>query len=258
MRATPRQRTYHSRLGPIMNCNHVINHLDDYLDGTLPPLQAGPVGAHLDSCPACSRELRELSALRSALARLPSPEGTPQVLERLLAAAMRSPGPAGRASYRPVVWHRAGIATAAALLLAVGFGLGLKVTGHKSFEGGLQVVAAAQPIMVGPAAEPVALMFRTSDALHDASISVRLPDDVQIAGRPHVRQLSWHADLKAGANLLELPLQSVGPRGGTLVVQLSQGSLMKTLRIPITVRTAREPATGMRPVHATPAMTSVT
>ena len=51
-------------------------------------------------------------------------------------------------------------------------------------------------------------MFRTTDALHDASISVWLPDDVQIAGRPHVRHLSWHTDLKAGPNLLELPLQA--------------------------------------------------
>ncbi len=227
-----------------MKCINVIKHLDDYLCDAVPLAEAITVRRHLEGCPTCAAELHELSMLRNELARLPAPAPGPEVLERLLAAAVQTPIPTAPLDYRRAEWHRVGFATAAALLLGVGFGLGLKVAGHKPYDAGPQVVLAAQPIQVGPTAEPVGLMFRTADALPDASISVWLPDDVQIAGRPNVRHLSWHTDLKAGPNLLELPLQSVGPHGGTLVVRLSQGSLVKTLEIPIAVRPSKGPETG--------------
>jgi hypothetical protein len=134
-----------------------------------------------------------------------------------------------------------GLAAAAVLLLAVGFGLGLGIAAHNPLDAGRQVMLAAQPIQLGPTGERVGLMFRTADALPDASISVWLPDDVQIAGRPHVRYLSWHTDLKPGPNLLELPLQATGSYGGTLIVRLSQGSLVKTLEVPIAVRLSKGP-----------------
>jgi hypothetical protein len=148
-----------------------------------------------------------------------------------------------------------GLATAAVLLLAVGMGLGLKIAADKPFDAGPQVVLAAQPIQIGPTAERVGLMFRTTDALHDASISVWLPEGVQIAGRPDVRHLSWHTDLKPGPNLLELPLEATGSHGGTLVVRLSQGSLVRTLEIPIAVRPSKGPETGLRSGRETQVLT---
>jgi hypothetical protein len=238
-----------------MKCTNTIQQLDDYLDDTLSPAEAAGVRRHLEECPACAAELRELSALRRELARLPAPAAEPGVLERLLARAMRAPTPPAPLFYRQDVWHRVGLATAAVLVLAVGVGLGLKIAADKPFDTGPQVVLAAQPIQIGPTGERVGLMFRTTDALHDASISVWLPEGVQIAGRPDVRDLSWHADLKAGPNLLELPLQATGSHGGTLVVRLSQGSFVKTLEIPIAVRPSKGPQTGLRSRGETQALT---
>jgi hypothetical protein len=235
-----------------MRCTNTIQQLDDYLDDTLSPAEAAGMHRHLEECPACAAELRERSALRRELARLPAPAAEPEVLERLLARAVKTPMPPAP---RQDVWHRVGLATAAVLLLAVVFGLGLKIAADKPFDAGPQVVLAAQPIQLGPTGERVGLMFRTTDALHDASISVWLPDDVQIAGRPQVRHLSWHTDLKAGPNLLELPLQATGSHGGTLVVRLSQGSLVKTLEIPIAVQPSKGPETGLRTGRETQALT---
>lgn len=237
-----------------MKCTNTIQQLDDYLDD---PLAPGAVGMrrHLEECPACAAELRELSALRRELARLPAPAAEPEVLERLLGRAARTPTSPAPLFYRQDVWQRVGLATAAVLLLAVGIGLGLKIAADKPLDASPQIVLAAQPIQLGPTGERVGLMFRTADALHDASISVWLPDDVQIAGHPHVHHLSWHTDLKPGPNLLELPLQATGSHGGTLVVRLSQGSLVKTLEIPIAVRPSKAPATGLRSEHETQAVT---
>jgi hypothetical protein len=238
-----------------MKCTNTIQQLDDYLDDTLPPAEAAGMRRHLEECPACAGELRELSALRRELARLPAPVAAPEVLERLLARAVRTPASPVPLLYRRDVWSRVGLATAAALLLAVGVGVGLKIAGRKPLDAGPQIVLAAQPIQLGPAGERIGLMFRSADALHDASISVWLPDDVQIAGRPHVRYLSWHTDLKPGPNLLELPLQAAGPHGGTLVVRLSQGSFVKTLEIPIAVRPLKGPPAGLRSGRETQALT---
>jgi hypothetical protein len=237
-----------------MNCTNTIQQLDDYLDDTLSPAEAAGMRRHFEECPACAAELRERSALRRELARLPVPAAEPEVLERLLARAVRTPTPPAPLFYRQHVWHRVGLATAAVLLLAIGFGLGLKIAADKPSDAGPQVVLAAQPIQLGPTGERVGLMFRTTDALHDASISVWLPDDVQIAGRPHVHHLSWHTDLKPGPNLLELPLQATGSHGGTLVVRLSQGSVVKTLEIPIAVRPSKGPETGLRSGRETQAL----
>ncbi len=229
---------------PIMNCDNIIKYLDAYSDATLSPVEALPVRRHVEECRACAARLRELSDLKSALAQLPVPEPAPATLERLLAAAVQAPQLPARRGHRRDIWQKAGLAAAACLLLAIGFVVGVAVTGRKTSDAPAQVALAAEPIQVGPTAENVSLMFRTADPLHDASISVWLPDDVQIAGRPHVHYVSWHTDLKAGSNLLELPLQSTGPNGGTLVVRLSQGSMVKTLEIPISVRSSKGPQTG--------------
>ncbi len=238
-----------------MNCDNIIKYLDAYLDATLSPVEALAVRRHLEECRTCAARLRELSGLKSALAQLPVPEPEPAALERILAAAVQAPQLPARRAHRSDIWQKVGLAAAACVLLAIGFVLGVEVTGRRSSDSPAQVALTAEPIQVGPTAETVGLMFRTADPLHDASISVWLPDDVQIAGRPNVHYVSWHTDLKAGSNLLELPLQSTGPNGGKLVVRLAQGSLVKTLEIPISVRSSKGPQTGSLYGHDGQALT---
>jgi anti-sigma factor RsiW len=225
-----------------MNCDNIINHIDDYSDAALSPVEALSVRRHLEECPACAARLREIAALKKALASLPAPVPEPDVLERLLTAAVQTAAPPANRDYRWSTWQRAGLATAAGLLLAIVFFVGVKVGNRSQADAPAQIAMTAAPIEVGPAAGTVGLMFRTAEALPGASISVWLPDDVQIAGRPDVRYVTWHTDLKAGPNLLELPLQSTGPNGGMLVVRLSQGSLVRTLEVPVAVRSSKGPA----------------
>lgn len=227
-----------------MNCDNIIKHIEDYVDATLSPVETLSVRRHLEECTACALRVRELQALKKALASLPAPDPAPDVLERLLATAVKTaaPAPAANRSSRWTAWQRAGLAAAASLLLAIVFFSGVKVGSRSQTDAATQLVMTAPPIQVGPSAENVGLMFRTAEALPGASISVWLPDDVQIAGRPDVRYVTWQTDLKAGPNLLELPLQSTGPNGGMLVVRLSQGSLVKMLEVPVAVRSSKNPA----------------
>jgi anti-sigma factor RsiW len=232
-----------------MKSEHVTELLDDYLQAGLSTESSREVQAHLAMCSRCRIELAELQALKRLLAGLPTPAPRRGVFERMLNNAVEAPAP--ERFWRRAARYPAGLAAAAAMLFAVGFLLGTRVTGRHT--DGAQVVLAAQPVELGPTVQRVGLMFRTSDSLRDASITVWLPDDVQIAGRPNVRQLSWHTDLKAGANLLELPLLATGTRNGILLVRLSQGSLVRTLEVPIAVQRKASPATIV-PSHS-PALT---
>jgi hypothetical protein len=237
----------------MIETEHVASLLDDYLHASLAPADAHAVESHLDRCAPCRAELRELQSLRLLLAHLPAPSPRPGLLERMLTTAVRDPMPPPpmRLWQRPI-WYTAGLAAAAGLL-AVGFVLGMQIAGRKG--AGPQVMLVAQPMQLGPTVRRVGLMFRASGALKDTSISVWLPDDVQIAGRPNVRELSWRTDLKSGANLLELPLLATGTRSGTLVVRLSQGSLVRTLEVPIAVRRPKDPGAASVSVRDASALT---
>lgn len=225
-----------------MNCDNIIKHIDDYSDATLSPVEALSVRRHLEECPACAARMRENLALKKALASLPAPDPKPDVLERLLTTAVQTAVPPANRAGRWSTWQRAGLATAAGLLAATIFFAGVRVGNRSQADTPAQIVMTAAPIEVGPAAGTVGLMFRTAQAMPGASISVWLPDDVRIAGRPDVRYVTWRTDLKAGPNLLELPLQSTGPNGGMLVIRLSQGSLVRTLEVPVAVRPNKDAA----------------
>jgi Putative zinc-finger len=221
-----------------MKCEHTTEGLEDYLDALLPAPERQELEQHLRTCARCRHDLEQRRALRLHLADLPVPQPAPGALESMLRAAVRS-APAPRPRWQHPGWFGSALATAAVLLVALGIRLGMELPGVKS--AGPEVVLTAQPVELGATVQRVALVFRTKDAMPDADISMWLPDDVQIEGRPHLRHISWHTDLKQGPNLLELPLLATGTRGGTLVVQLSGGSLVRRLEVPIKVRAPKDP-----------------
>ena len=221
-----------------MKCEHTTAWLEDYLDRVLPAPERQELEQHLHTCVRCRDDLGQRRALRLHLADLPVPQPAPGALESMLRAAVRS-APAPRPRWQHAGWFGPALATAAVLLLGLGVRLGMELSVVKAE--GPEVVLTTQPVQLGTSVQRVALLFSATNAVRDADISMWLPDDVQIEGRPHLRHFSWHTDLKQGPNLLELPLLATGTRSGTLVVQLSGGSLVRRLEVPITVRVAKDP-----------------
>ncbi len=221
-----------------MKCEHTTEWLEDYLDALLPAPERQELEQHLRTCVRCRHDLEQRRALRRHLADLAVPQPAPGALESMLRAAVRS-APAARPRWQRASWFGPAIAAAAVLLVGLGVRLGMELSGVHSERP--EVVLTAQPVELGTGVQRVALLFRATSAVRDADISMWLPDDVQIQGRPHLRHISWHTDLKEGANLLELPLLATGTRSGTLVVQLSGGSLVRRLEVPIRVRAPKDP-----------------
>jgi hypothetical protein len=228
-----------------MTCEPDTARFEDYLDAALPAIERQELDRHLRTCVRCRSELNKLRALRSLLAELPAPSTAPGALDSILRAAVR-PAAASRRRWQDVRWMAAGLATAAVLLIALGIRVGMDLPGAK--RAGPEVALAAQPVQLDGGVQQVALLFRATEVVHDADISLWLPQDVQIAGRPRLRHVSWHVDLKAGPNILELPLVATGSHGGTLVVQVVGGSFVRRLEIPISIsmRAPRGPGSASR------------
>ena len=102
-----------------LSCEEALDLLEPYLDGDLPPDEAGRVRRHLDGCPACAAELSLAARIQSELRALPQPDCPPEVIERVRRAGRGEVVPFPSRDRAPR-WRIA----AAAALVALGVGGG--------------------------------------------------------------------------------------------------------------------------------------
>ena len=77
------------------------------------------------------------------------------------------------------------------------------------------------------------LVFNLNTDLKDATLSLELPDKIEIVGYPGKRQLKWTASFKQGANRLALPLIATDKMNGYLIASLIKNGETKQFRIKI-------------------------
>lgn len=194
-----------------MNCQHVRPLLDDYAARRIPPLQQDAVARHLRECTGCRAALEEARLLQQRLRDLPVPPPRPGFEDRAFARLDRQ-----ETARRPLLpaWLAAGLGAAVAATLV----LWLAGAGPWGRHAGDAIVATVQV----PAGQVhrVRLVFHVPAPLENATLALRLPDNVELAGQPGRRELRWSASLRPGANRLELPLRARGPGRGTLTAAI--------------------------------------
>jgi len=207
-----------------MECADFTSQLDEYLDGRA---DESPIREHLNVCDDCRRRLQHAVAVQSALRKLTPPEAPPAFLEQAISRASR-PNALPRRR-----WARLGVALAASLVLGVAAGVFLSLR-----EAPVQTVALAveQP-------ENVRMIFNSAKALQAATLSLTLPENIEIVGYGSRRELSWQTDLREGQNLLQLPLIAHGAVRDDLLARLSHGASTKTFRVKFEI--AKTGAPGM-------------
>ena len=104
-----------------MNCNHVREHLDYYLDGELADLERGEIEAHLSGCDDCARVLASRRDMKSRLRGLASCSAPTAGFEGRLCAALADVkiGSAGAAPERRGGWVQYALLAAAVLAVSV-------------------------------------------------------------------------------------------------------------------------------------------
>jgi hypothetical protein len=221
-----------------MNCIEVAKNLDEYLENLpgegLDDAEAGAIALHIQSCPACAKELEHRESLRQDLQAIDMPAPRPGFLEQAVAKAAASADQAQlQSATRQPHSNRFGgalMALAAALVAAVLIGSVMTHPVNPAPETTLQAIHLATNTVT-----PVKLAFSSETALEDARLSLSLPVGVELMGYDGRTDLSWNTDLEEGTNVLRLPLIGRMAASDVLIARLEHPSGAKTFRLPVTV-----------------------
>ena len=209
-----------------MTCERIKNQFDDYIDEALEQADMDVLRQHVESCDACGqlvdRELKLRRMLREyGDSSMPTPDATH--FDRTLIAAARE----GRRQHQRHSWMT-GFSSAIAAGLAVWIVSSFWFSGPST-----SIVEPALPTVTMAMEEPrtVNLVFTSARALQDATLTVLLPEGVQIAGFEGQREITWMTDLAAGKNVLPLRLIATMPTNGVLLATLRHGGDDRTFRL---------------------------
>ena len=81
----------------------------------------------------------------------------------------------------------------------------------------------------------VNLVFASTEALNAATLTVTLPEGIEMSGFPGQREITWQTSLNAGKNLLPLKLIATSPLGGEVYATLRHDDRGRTFRLRIDV-----------------------
>jgi hypothetical protein len=128
--------------------------------------------------------------------------------------------------------------------MLTGFGAAIAATIAAWVVGGLllndpQIATpeAAIPGVTIALAEPrtVNLVFASATALDSATLTVSLPDGIELDGFPGQREITWETSLQEGKNMLPLTLVALTPAGGELLAHLEHDDRDRTFRLRVDV-----------------------
>jgi hypothetical protein len=211
-------------MNKIMNCKIGLNLVDDYLGGYLDEDTRQVLEDHLEQCASCQarfaqdRDLRQ--RLQAQLVVQPKAEFADRVLERTVDYHNN------KTSHN---WSFIRGAVAASIVIAVtSFVLRLSIP-QPGPELARQTLSLHQVTRV-------ALALDSREELKGATITLRLPDNVELKGYPGQRMISWKTDIDRGTNMLALPVKGVSEKNGLLVARLEYGNKSKEYKVELSVR----------------------
>ncbi|GMR01622.1 MAG: hypothetical protein BMS9Abin19_1028 [Gammaproteobacteria bacterium] len=213
-----------------MKCTDIQKYLDDYLDDAMSLGEQKAVEEHIKHCVSCKQALEAHKTVRQALRSLPVDEASPDFEANVFAAVRSHYGTHSRHSGNRFI---AGFATAMAASLALWFASTVYIPQFD--EAAPQVVNLAMN-----QARTVKLVFEAPMDLAEVTLSVELPENVELEGYAGQKQLVWQTNLNKGQNILALPVIAIGNGQGELVAQLSYGD--KTKRFHIVLKTTSDGA----------------
>ncbi len=171
--------------------------------------------------------LDEERQLLDLLKDYPMPEATAGFYDRALVRAAQV---SNRRQRNRWVMTGFGSAIAAGIVLAFVNGLFFNASTVPQIDTSIPGVtmALAEP-------QTVNLVFSSAEALTAATLTVLLPDGVELAGFPGQREISWETNLAAGKNLLPLKLIALTPHGGEILARLQHNDRDRTFRLRVIV-----------------------
>lgn len=206
-----------------MNCAEVVQRLEDYLDRTLPLPKAESLERHLALCENCRGALADELAFREALRNLLVPAPAAGYARRMLAAARGAQVKSARRNFV------LGLASAAAFAALAWFVVTPIRDGAKPTPGQPEVRLAVGEV------KSVHLVFHVARHIDRSTMSLELPEHVELRGYPGKRSLTWQTALHSGANDLALPILGRQPASGELKIRITYGEKQQEFNVRLSV-----------------------
>lgn len=213
-----------------MNCDEIQRYLDAGDAAATVDLERARIGRHIESCAACRAAAEAAARVREGLAQLPDATPPAGFAERVIGAAVAR-GERRRAARRI---RAAGIAAGLALCAIV--------VALLPRPGEAPPVQAT--VTLDERVKLVRLAIDSTASVDSARLTITLSDNLGIEGYGSRRTLTWNTPLKAGVNLLSLPVYAVAQGDGEIAASLQIGEQHKAF----VVRT-RNPGAGLRGPH---------
>jgi hypothetical protein len=208
-----------------MECRHVLTSLNDFMDGYLDPADTQAIQEHLGDCGRCGQIVASEQKFRRALRQMevePPDEG---FADRVLAQAV------GGEEHHRHWWSGflagGGVAVAVAMIVILGL---LYRGSHPA----IQQLAGVTLAVDVP--RTVQMVVNVPQDLENSTITILLPEGVELAGYPEDRIITWTADLRKGGNLLALPVVARRTGSTTLVARVEHERKRKTFEVNLDVQ----------------------
>ena len=215
-----------------MNCQQIHAQLDNFIDGQLPEELQGEWQAHIDSCPECHARVFQAQEIQAALILTPVPDMKPGFAQKALHQAT------GKQH------QRRGFAVGFSTALAAGLAM-LVVTGGLLPTLNSTTTSLPDVAVSVEAVQTVNLAFDSANYIEKATLTIALPDHVELAGYPGLKQLTWQTSLKQGRNVLPLPIKALqhssGQPIGPLQASIEINGKTKSFQAPIRVNKQDQP-----------------
>lgn len=182
----------------MLNCKECIINQDDYLDNQLPHALYEDMTSHLAVCPECQAMMRENRELLQGLRTLESPPPSPGFLKLAMENAVRAER---QRLHKKWFFQYAAVAAMVCLVVLVSLKFSPWMAPNPNTG-----QSAPGVILSLHESKDVILLVQSARALDNATITINLPPQLMLANNPGLRQISWQADIKAGKNLIPLPL----------------------------------------------------
>lgn len=207
-----------------MDCVDIQQQFDDLFDDGLSAEAHHLVDAHIQDCITCQQAFEKERSFRQLLRTYPVPSARPEFTARLITPEKHQ---------RPVkLWQgfAAGVAStaAASVLIFLMFSVWLSAPMTSN---NIELAVNEQ--------RTINLVLNVTQDLPDATLSIVIPNHIELAGYPNQRSFIWQENLVAGNNVLSLPVVAIKAQQGQIVTTVKHGQDHKRFQFMLTVISPR-------------------
>lgn len=208
-----------------MYCEQFRQNLDPFLDGELDEALSREVDSHSGLCETCAALRTRKEALRRVLKAIPVPSPADGFLDAIVEEAIIN-------THRNETRFRATAGIGAAIAAGVVAWLVLVLPAELP----TQPEATLETVTITLNVEKTfRLTFDSKRELQAAAILVELPPGVEIVGYEGQDSVRWRTTVKAGTNILELPIIVRSGNGGEVLARLEHEGRQKTFEFAVKV-----------------------